>query len=520
LLVACANVANLLLVRAGTREREFAVRAALGGSRARLIRQVLVESLLVAVAGAIGGLLLAEGGVRILLQIGPEELPRLDTIAVDRTVALFAGLIAVVAAALFGTIPALRASRPGLMDILRASGRTTGGGTPWLRDGVVLAEVVLSFVLLIGSGLMIRSFIALQTTYPGYDYQNVLTFFAQSGRQRQPEEARAFLEQMTERLGAVPGVAAVTGSSAVPLDGVNPFARWGTEEAVADPNKFQQMAAHFIRDNYFDVLRTRFIEGRPFTRDDHGPEIRRIIIDSVIAKKAFPGQPAVGKRLLSRVVTDEAQWYDVVGVVQHQRRTTLAADGQGSIFFPERHAGPGAAGRWVLKTTTDAEAILPSVRAELTKLDPTLALSQVETLSSMVNRATAPTRFALVLIAVFAVVAVVLASIGLYGVLAGVVRQKTAEIGVRIAFGAPTSTIFREFIGRGLKLAGLGVIGGGIAAAGFTRWMQSLLVGVTPTDPATYASIAVLFIIIAAFACWVPARRAAKLSPVVALRQD
>jgi putative ABC transport system permease protein len=520
LLVACANVANLLLVRAGAREREFAVRAALGGSRARLVRQILIESLLLSSAGALAGLFLAEGGVRLLITIGPEELPRLDRIAVDWTVAFFAGGVAVIAAVLFGTIPAIRASRPALMDVLRATGRTTGGGTRWLRDGVVLAEVALSFVLLIGSGLMVRSFVALLTTQPGYDYNNVLTFFALSGRQRQPEEARAFIEQVTERLKATPGVVDVTASSSVPLDGINPFARWGTEDAAADPNKFQQMAAHFIRDNYFDVMKTPIIEGREFDRGDHGPEIRRIIIDSVIARKAFPGQSAVGRRLLSRVTTDEAQWYEVVGVAQHQRRITLAEEGTGSIFFPEGHAGPGAAGRWVLRTNSDPMSIVPAVRNELNRLDSTIALSQVQSLPFLVNRANAPTRFALVLIGVFAGVAVVLASIGLYGVLAGVVRQKTAEIGVRIAFGAPTSTIFREFIGRGLRLAALGVVVGAIAAAGVTRWMQSLLVGVSPTDPATYAAIATLFIAIAALACWVPARRAAALSPVVALRQD
>jgi putative ABC transport system permease protein len=220
------------------------------------------------------------------------------------------------------------------------------------------------------------------------------------------------------------------------------------------------------------------------------------------------------------VTTDEAQWYDVIGVVQHQRRITLAEEGTGSIFFPEGHAGPGAAGRWVLRTTGEPTSVLPAVRAELATLDPTIALSQVESLPLLVNRANAPTRFALVLIGVFAGVAVVLASIGLYGVLAGVVRQKTAEIGVRIAFGAPTATIFREFIGRGLRLAAIGVLVGGIAAAGFTRWMRSMLVGVSPTDPATYVAIATLFIVIAALACWLPARRAAKLSPVVALRQD
>ena len=520
LLVACANVANLLLVRAGAREREFAVRAALGGSRGRLVRQILIESLIVAVGGAIVGLLLAQLGVRLLLTIGPQDLPRLGSVGVDWTVAGFAALVALASAALFGLTPAIRASQPALAGVLRASGRSTSGGTRWLRDGVVLAEVALSFVLLVGCGLMVRSFIALQATQPGYDYTNVLTFFAPSGRPRQPDEMRAFIEQVSERLSAIPGVLAVSGASNVPLDGTTPFARWGTEEAAADPNKFQQMAHHFVRDNYFDTLRTPLVEGRFFTRADHGPDVRRMIIDTVIAAKAFPGQSAAGKRLLARVTSPDAQWYEVIGVVQHQRRNTLAADGSGSIFFPEGHAGPGAAGRWVLRTSVDPVTVVPAVRSELATIDPTIALGQVESLGAMVKRATEPTRFALVLIGVFAAVAVLLASVGLYGVLAGVVRQKTSEIGVRMAFGAPSTAIFRDVVGRGLKLAAIGVATGTAAAFALTRWMSSLLVGVSPTDPTTYAAIGTLFLAIAALACWVPARRAATLNPVVALRQD
>jgi putative ABC transport system permease protein len=324
---------------------------------------------------------------------------------------------------------------------------------------------------------------------------------------------------VTERLESVRGVVAVSGASSVPLDGFTPFARWGTDEAATDPNKFQQMAAHFIRDNYFEALRTRIIEGRSFTREDHGPEVRRVVIDSVIASKAFPGESALGKRLLARIVSDEAEWHEVIGVVQHQRRVTLAADGTGSMFFPEGRAGPGAAGRWIVRTSGDPSAVVPLIRRELAALDPTIAMAQVESLQEMVDMATASTRFALVLIGVFAVVAVALAAIGLYGVLAGIVRQKTSEIGVRMAFGAPTNAIFREFIGRGLRLAVVGVGVGLAGAVGLTRWMSSLLVGVSPTDPLTYVTIAGLFVGIAAFACWVPARRAARLNPIVALRQ-
>jgi predicted permease len=521
LLVACANVANLLLVRAGAREREFAVRSALGGSRGRLIRQVLVESLLVSSLGAIVGLALAEAGVRALLQIGPRDLPRLDAISVDWNVALFAGVVAVASAALFGALPALRASRPGLMDVLRATGRTTSSaGTRWLRDAVVLAEVALSFVLLVGSGLMIRSFVALQTVDPGYDYERILTFVGQSTRPRNDAERLAFTRQANERLAAIPGVVGVTASSVVPLDGSAATARWGTDEALADPNKFQQMTPHYVRTGYFEVLGTRLIEGRTFTEEDQRPESRAVIIDRIAAQKAFPGQSAVGKRLLARITTDEPLWFEVVGVVEHQRRVTLASEGRESMFFPEGHVGPWSAGRWIVKASGDPALIASAVRAELLKIDAGMPLAQMEPMRVSVVRSMAPTRFALVLIAVFAGVAVVLAAIGLYGVLAGVVRQKTAEIGVRMAFGAPTTTIFRQFIGHGLRLSAAGVAIGLVAAFGLTRWMASMLVGVTATDPPTYAAIAVLFIAIAALACWLPARRAAALDPLVALREE
>ena len=522
LLVACANVANLLLVRSGAREREFAVRSALGGTRARLVRQVLVESLLVSFAGAVLGLALAEGGVAILQRIGPADLPRLDAIAVDWNVAAFTGLAAVAAAALFGVIPALRASRPGLMDVLRQAGRgTTGSSSRWVRDGVVLAEVALSFVLLVGSGLMIRSFIALQTTDPGYDYERVLNFIAQTTRPRSPEEFRTWVGQVTERLSAIPGITGVSSASTIPLDGSAATARWGTEEALADPNKFQQMTPHAIRSNYFEVMGTRLLEGRIFSDADHRPEIRVVIIDAVAARKAFPGQSAVGKRLLARVNTDEALWFDVIGVVEHQRRASLAAEGRESMFFAEGHFGPGAAGgRWVVRTDGNPAELVPVIRRELTQLDSTISFAQMEPLAALVGRSMAPTRFSLVLIGVFAIVAVVLAAIGLYGVLAGIVRQRTSEIGVRMAFGASTGTIFKQFIGQGLRLSVVGVVVGLIAAFWLTRWMASMLVGVTPTDPPTYVAIALLFVTIAALASWLPARRAARLNPVVALRDE
>ena len=363
---------------------------------------------------------------------------------------------------------------------------------------------------------MIRSFISLQRIDPGYDYQNVLTFVAQSDRPRSEQEFQVMVQQMTERLQAVPGVTAVSASTAVPLDNSGAAARWGTADAVADPNRFQQMTPHFVRTGYFDVLRTRLIEGRTFTEDDQRPNVRVVIIDSIAARKAFPGQPAAGKRVLARVsAAEEPEWYDVVGVVEHQRRVTLAADGRESFFFPEGRLGRGAAGRWIVRTASNPAIVAPAIRTELTRLDPSLHLAQLEPLEAQVRRSMAGTRFALVLISIFAAVAVALASIGLYGVLASVVRQRTPEIGVRVAFGAQPGSIVRLFLAQGLRLSLVGIGFGVLAALALTRGMATMLVGVQPSDPLTFAVIGVVFVIVSLMACWLPARRAARLDPIL-----
>ena len=520
LLIACANVANLLLVRASARGRELAVRAALGSSPWRLVRQMLSESLVLAGAGAVVGVAFAYAGVRLLVALAPANLPRLDDVRMDPLVLGFAAAAALVAAALFGVVPALRASRPNVGDVLRASGRTPGlQGGRLLRNGVVVAEVALSFVLLVGGGLMVRSFVALTRSDPGYDSRNMLTFVV--GPQAPTSEARAaFMRTFAERLRGLPGVTAVTAAFPFPLTGGPGNARWGTEEAAADPAKFQQANVHIVLPGYFAALRTRLVDGRVFTEADDREDATAIVIDQRLAAKAFPGERAIGKRLLVRVRSPEPEWLDVVGVVAHQRHETITADGREAIFFTDGFMGSGFAGRWAVRTTGDPTGVAPAVRALVRELDPRLPIAEVQTFEAIVDRARAPTRFALVLIGVFAAVAAALAAVGLYGVLATAVRQRTAEIGVRMAFGAPTRSIFRLVIGEGLRLSVLGIALGLIAATVLTRIMQNLLVGVRPTDPPTYAAVVLLFLVIAGAACWIPARRAAHLAPTEALRGD
>ena len=521
LLIACANVANLMLVRAASRERELAVRSALGGTRWGLIRQMLTESLLVATLGALVGFGLAQAGIKLLLVLAPENLPRLDSVSADPSVLVFTILAGIVSAAAFGIVPALRASRPDLADILRSAGRTGGlARGRRIRNAVVTAEVALSFVLLIGCGLMLRSFIALQHVDPGYDPKGLLTFFAVSGRPGGPDVQAGIIRQLSERLRAVPGVTGVTAANPLPLDGGIGNARWGTESAVTDPSKFQQANVHVILPGYFRVMRSKFIEGRDFTEADNNPNAVLAIIDRNFAAKAFPGQSAVGKRLYVRVRSNEPEWFEVIGVVDRERHETLAADSREAMFLTDGLFGHGAVARWVVRTSRDPNALVPAIRAAVREVDRQMPVSEVQPMTAFVDRAMASTRFALALIATFAAIAVVLAAVGLYGVLSTVVRQRTAEIGVRMAFGANTSSIFQLVIGHGLRLSAIGIALGAVGALALTRGMKTMLVGVRPADPLTFVAIGVLFMAVAAVSSWIPARRAAGLDPNVALRDE
>ncbi len=527
LLIACANVANLLLVRAAARERELSIRAALGSSPGRLIRQLLAESFVLAVAGAAAGLALAAAGIRLLINLAPANLPRLDEVAIDPLVLGFTALAALIAATVFGVVPAIRASRPDLAEVLRASGRTPSlGGGKLLRNGVVTAEVALSFVLLVGGGLMVRSFIALARTDPGFDPKGVLTFTVGFRGGRTPDQTSAFIGQLRSRLRALPGVVAVTAASPLPLDGGLANARWGTEEAAKDPSKFHQTNLHVVLPGYFEAMHTRLIAGRTLTDDDNRQTFLGVVIDNVMAAKAFPGESAIGKRLYVRSRGQTPEWLNVIGVVAHQRHESLATEGREAIFLPDKFFGAGVVGRWAVRincqagSKCDPTRLAAPARQVVADLDPLVPVAEMQPMSAMVDRAMSGTVFSLTLIGVFAAVAAILACVGLYGVLSTAVRQRTAEIGVRMTYGATSRSIFGLVIGDGMKLSGLGLVIGLGAAFALTRVMRSMLVGVGPTDLTTYAAILLLFVVITVLACWIPAYRAASLDPANALRSE
>ena len=521
LLIACANVANLLLVRTSRRERELAVRTALGAGSGHLVRQLLAEALLLSGLGTLLGVWLAWLGIGELLRIAPANLPRLGSIALDPAVLGFTALVGLAAAAIFGLVPAARASQSSVINVLRASGRSAGlGGGKVLRNSVVIAEVALSFVLLIGSGLMIRSFLALQHIDPGYEPRGILTFQILGTRGSTPEQRAAFMRKIQAKLAALPGVENVTAANPFPLTGSFYPIRWGTEQALADPSKFQAVEPQTVLPGYFEALRTKLIAGRTFTETDNAPGRSGVIIDQFLAAKAFPNESALGKRILIRARSPEPEWVEVVGVVAHQRTASLAEAGREQIYFTDGFFGHGAATRWAVRTTGDPAQLAAAVRDEIARYSSQLLVSEVLTMEAQVERAKATTRFSLLLIGVFATIAALLAGVGLYGVMSTIVRQRTAEIGVRMAVGAEPARIFRLVIGQGLLLSGAGMVAGLLAAFGLTRLMTSMLVGVKATDPSTFAAMAVLFFMIAALASWLPARRAARLDPIAALREE
>jgi putative ABC transport system permease protein len=520
LLIACANVANLMLVRAASRERELAVRAALGAGWWQLIRQTLAEAIVIAALGTAVGVGLAYLGIRQLLAIAPENLPRLNAIGIDGQALGFSILAGLLSAAFFGVVPALRTAKPNLMETLRASGRTGALGAAGLRNAVVVVEVALAFVLLVGSGLMFRTFLNIQRVDMGFDPRGLLTFQLLGNIGNSPEEAGNFKRQLRDRLDAIPGVNSVTASFPLPLAGGFSPVRWGGAEAQSDPSKFQAADLQIVMPGYFEAMGTRLLAGRTFTQEDNTPDRNMLIVDSALAAKAFPNESAVGKRILFRVRTPEAQWGEIVGVVAHQRNTSLVEPGREQLYVTDGYVNNQAASWWALRTDGDPAALAGAVREAVRQQGKDTFINQLQPMDTLVTAAQAQTRFSLLLIGVFSTIAVLLAGVGLYGVLATSVRQRTAEIGVRMALGAAPSRIFRLMVGKGIYLTAIGIAFGLLGAFFLTTALASMLVEVKPTDPMTFVSVAALFLLIALLASWLPARRASGLDPTTALRQE
>jgi predicted permease len=519
LLIACGNVTNLMLVRASLRQRELAVRIALGGSRLRVTRLIAAEVFVLSMLGVLFGVGLAWLGVHEILAIMPQNMPRQETIRIDWRVLVFAAIVGFAVFLASGLLLALATAGGNLMTTLRSGRFAEGRGTGQvLRNTALIIEIAVSFVLLTGSGLMFRSFLGLQRVDLGYDPHGLFTLFI--AREWPVDRQNGRLEALREiqrQLQSLPGVVSVTASPRLPLASDSRAVSWSPDESF-DDRLTQPADIQYVLPGYFETMRTRLIEGRTFTEEDNQPGHQVAVIDELFAARAFPNQPVIGKQLFSSMPT--APQVLVIGVVAHQRQTSISVLGRGQIYLTEGLAGFGVSRYWQIRTSKDGIELARAIQDRITALDRRLVITKIQTMQSVVTQAQGATRFSLLLLGMFSGISLLLSSVGLYGVLSFVVRQRTREIGVRMALGATPSNILYEVLRYSFRLSGCGIVAGLAAAMGATRVMSSMLFGVKPTDPSTFVAITVLFLSVVLLASWLPARWATHLAPMKALRED
>ena len=532
LLIACVNVANLLLARASRRTREFAVRAALGATQARVIRQLLTESILLALAGGGLGLLLAAWGTRAALGVLPAALPRAEQVGLDAHVLIFTAGISLLAGILFGLTPALKTSQADLHETLKQGGRGASGTRQRTQSVFVVAEMALALVLLVGAGLTMRSLAKLWGVDPGFNPHNVLTFglsLPPSMVHAKADSIRAAFREFDDKLAADPGIEAVSQTwGAVPFSGDDEQLFWLEGQAKpANENDMNWALDYIVEPGYMKAMAIPLLRGRFFTVQDneHAPPV--VVVDEVFARKYFPGQNAVGKRINLDRFDRPAE---IVGEVGHVKQWGLDTDDQqalrSGLYIPcmqmpdDFIAMSPMSSVVVVRTEGNSAGLLDSIRQINARISNQQVIFGAQTMESLISDSLASRRFSMILLVVFAVLALVLASVGIYGVISYVVGQRTNEIGLRMALGAHQRDILLLILSRGGKLAGLGVAIGLAAALALTRLMASLLYGVGATDPATFGGVALLLTMVALAACYIPARRAARVDPMVALRYE
>ncbi len=521
LLIACANVANLLLARASARRKEIVIRAALGASRFRLIRQMLTESLVLATLSGLGGLLLARLGIYLLLTLNPANLPRLQEITVDARALLFLLGASVVAVLLCGLAPALQASKTDLQERLKEGGRGAGAGRQRALGLLVVAEVAMSLLLLAGAGLMIRSFLRLTQVDPGFAPDHVLTMRVELPAPKYPEPLKrlAFFQQTLERIRALPGVVSAGAVGELPLGGGVRSATFAIEGRQTGPNEaLPHSDIRTITPGYFQTMKIPLLKGRDFTEQDNARGALVAMIDETLARLYWPGEDPIGKRL-DLQFADKPIWMEIVGVVGRIKHKGLDAEYKGQIFYPLAQGGNSGM-HLVARTTSDPLNMVSAARGAIRAVDPEQPVYRVMTMELVVADAVAQPRLTMVLLGVFAALALALAAVGIYGALSYAVTQRTHEIGVRMAIGARGGDVLLMVVRQGMRLTGAGVALGLIASFALTRLMKGLLFGVNATDPVTFAAIALLLSGVALAACHLPARRATKVDPLSALRHD
>lgn len=522
LLVACVNVANLMLARATARQREFALRAALGASRWRIMRQLLVESLLLALAGGVLGFLLSIWALRLLLTAIPGEIPFWMNFGIDLRVLGFTAAINLLTGLLFGAAPALQTSRVDLNDTLKEGGRGGSGVRSHARSLLVVAEIALSLVVLVGAGLMIQSFLRLKRVNIGLNAHNVLTAAISLPRARYKEDDQriAFYKQLLERMRNLPGIEAVSATGTLPLGGGG----WGrslTVEGfpVLSVGQAPSIQHTVVTPGYFRTMGIPLLAGRDFNDADVKDSPNVTIIDERLAREYWPNQSPIGKRVRFGPPEDNEPWHTIVGVVGTVRHQRMQEDTRKSVYLPHAKIPTGGMAL-VLRTTSNPQELTGALRREVAQLDPDLPVSEVATMEEVVAESIWQPRLYAKLFGAFAGGALLLALIGIYGVMAFLVQTRTHEIGVRMALGASRRDVFKLIVGRGMKLTAVGVLIGVGGAIALTRLMHSLLFNTSATDPVTFIVISALLSLAAFFACYLPARRAAKVDPLIALRYE
>ena len=526
LLLACVNAANLLLSRATTRQRELALRAAVGAGRPRLIQQMLTESAVLALTGAVLGASLAVGGVRVLVSLLPADFPRAGDIHVDAPVFAFTLLVAVGCGLLFGIVPALLGSRSDLRESLHESGRsTTGGrGTLRLRNALVICEVTLACVLLIGAGLMLRSFVNLLNTDPGFRPEQTLTASISLPRvtYKDNKSIALFYESLLAKLRGMPGVSAAGGSSDLPWTGWDDNAGgWTIQGETLPPNQSFHARYHEATPGYFGAVGIPLKRGRTFDEHDKANSQPVLVINEAMARDWKRGD-ALGGRITFEDHPKEKDWMTVIGIVGDVKDAPKNAAAQPSFWWPmEQEPFPIAANSVVaIRSSLDPALAAERLRSAVRELDPNLAVSDIRTLKQVAAGAYATSRFALLLVALFAVLALSLAAIGTYGVIAYSVSQRLREFGVRMALGAQPADVARQVLSSGMRLALVGTLAGVFFGVGLSRLLGNLLYGVSAIDPAAIFATCVVAMVVAALACYVPAMRATRADPMQALRAD
>jgi putative ABC transport system permease protein len=524
LLVACVNVANLLLARAATRERELAIRAALGASRSRLISQSMLENLPLGLLGGAAGLVLAAWGIDLVVAILPRSLPRHNMISIDGRVLIFTLFISLLTFTIFSLLPAFQASRSEAGKVLNEGGRsgTPGRRRSRLRDLLVVAEMALALVLLIGAGLMIQSFFKLQRIDLGFSPQNVLTMQVSLPEAKYPtaDAGITFFEQLLEKISALPGVRSAGVGMSLPLGvGTSVGKNFRVEGRPAPaPHQIPLVRCMSASPDYFNTMGIN-LRGRSFTKFDTAGSQRVVIINETLARRFFPNEDPLGKTI--RLEVGDSPRRTIIGVIADVKGPNLTATPGTELYVPlPQYDGACWSNnlRLAVHGSVAPDTLTAAIRTQISAIDRDQPVTNIATMEERVHRALSSDRFSTMLLGLFAGVALLLAAVGIYGVMSYMVTERAPEIGIRVALGAQTRNVMRLVIGQGMKLAFVGVVIGLGGALALTQLMKNLLFGVSTTDPLTFVAISILLVVVALLACWIPARRATRLDPMIALR--